>query len=31
MTPQQYKDIVAKAPPDEDMKMDMEHADHAHE
>lgn len=23
MTPQQYKDIVAKAPPDEDMDMDM--------
>jgi mono/diheme cytochrome c family protein len=32
MTPAQYKDIVAKAPPDEDMDMDMsgEH-DHAHD
>jgi mono/diheme cytochrome c family protein len=30
MTPEQYKAIVAKAPPDEDMKMDMDHA-HAHE
>lgn len=32
MTPAQYKDIVSKAPPDEDMDMDMSHmnmgADH---
>jgi len=26
MTPAQYKDIVARAPPDEDMDMDHEHA-----
>jgi len=36
MTPAQYKDIVAKAPPDEDMDMDMsghdhDAAEHAHE
>ena len=30
MTEQQYKYIVAKAPPDEDMKMEMDHA-HMHE
>ena len=31
LTPQQYKDIVAKAPPDEDMKMDMKTGEgHAH-
>lgn len=30
MTPAQYKDIVAKAPPDEDMDMDMG-GDHEHE
>jgi mono/diheme cytochrome c family protein len=30
MTEQQYKDSVAKAPPDEDMKMEMDHA-HMHE
>jgi cytochrome c553 len=29
MTPAQYKDIVAKAPPDEDMDMDSDH-DHVH-
>lgn len=27
LTPQQYKDIVAKAPPDEDMDMDHAHGD----
>ena len=34
MTPAQYKDIVAKAPPDEDMDMsghDHDAAEHAHE
>jgi mono/diheme cytochrome c family protein len=30
MTPAQYKDIVAKAPPDEDMDMGGDH-DHAHD
>ncbi|HET6906957.1 MAG TPA: c-type cytochrome [Rhodanobacteraceae bacterium] len=31
MTPQQYKEIVAKAPPDEDMDMDMgSDAGHSH-
>lgn len=30
MTPEQYKAIVAKAPPDEDMKLEMDHA-HMHE
>lgn len=30
MTPEQYKVIVAKAPPDEDMQMEMDHA-HRHE
>ena len=30
MTPQQYKDIVAKAPPDEDMDMDMGKDDNEH-
>ncbi len=30
LSPAQYKDIVARAPPDEDMKMDHEHgADHS--
>ena len=29
MTPAEYKAIVAKAPPDEDMDMDA-HGDHAH-
>jgi hypothetical protein len=29
MTPAQYKAIVAKAPPDEDMEMD-ESGDHSH-
>jgi hypothetical protein len=28
MTPAQYKDIVAKAPPDEDMEMDTTGHDH---
>ncbi|MHB8679499.1 MAG: c-type cytochrome [Rudaea sp.] len=31
MTPTEYKATVAKAPPDEDMKMEMDHAAHAHE
>lgn len=32
MTPQQYKAIVAKAPPDEDMDMNMKNgADHGHD
>ncbi len=32
LTPQQYKDIVAKAPPDEDMEMDSERGGtHLHE
>ncbi len=30
MTPEQYKAIVAKAPPDEDLQMEMDHA-HRHE
>jgi mono/diheme cytochrome c family protein len=30
MTPAQYKDIVARAPPDEDMDMDGDH-EHAHD
>ncbi len=30
MTPAQYKDIIAKAPPDEDMEMDGDH-EHAHD
>ena len=30
MTPAQYKDIVARAPPDEDMDMDDDH-EHAHD
>jgi mono/diheme cytochrome c family protein len=30
MTPAQYKDIVARAPPDEDMEMDMTGHDHGH-
>lgn len=31
MTPEQYKKIVAQAPPDEDMDMDMgDHHEHAH-
>jgi mono/diheme cytochrome c family protein len=30
MTPAQYKDIVARAPPDEDMEMDMTGHDHDH-
>ena len=30
LTPRQYMDIVAKAPPDEDMKMGLGH-DHSHE
>lgn len=27
LTPQQYKDIVAKAPPDDDMEMGVQHED----
>jgi mono/diheme cytochrome c family protein len=30
MTPEQYKAIVAKAPPDEDMDMGADSADHPH-
>jgi len=31
MTPQQYKDIVAKAPPDEDMDMGEQDGDHGND